>query len=355
MQTKTFRETELELWTQRAGEYDQIFAAVSTQAIDDILDNLGPLRGMRHLDIACGTGHLVGAASKRGAASQGIDFSPAMVETARANYPAEHFQTADALDLPYEDETFDAVSCAFGLSHMEDPRAAVKEIFRVLKPGGRFAFTLWFDAAGGNQVYAILKSALDAHATSAFTLSDQWVQLRFADETACTAITAQAGFERPAFKKLPILWRLRTVQEMADQLMKISIRTRAVIERQPPSDQARIFEHILGSLESHRTNGAITLAWPALLTVVQKPIRQYDPKPSWDVVEKHKLFDSLEEMLAPEALSELLSEPVSSVEIQPMTDHGGLAGGRLYYVDTHAGRFVLKRIVDGTRLPHVHF
>ena len=59
---------------------------------------------------------------------------------------------------------------------------------------------------------------------------------------------------------------------------------------------------------------------------------------------QHTLHGSLEEMLVPETLSELLSEPVSSVEIHPMMNHGGLAGGRFYYVDTDAGRLVLKRM-----------
>jgi len=59
---------------------------------------------------------------------------------------------------------------------------------------------------------------------------------------------------------------------------------------------------------------------------------------------QYTLYDSLDEMLAPETLSELLAKPVSRVEIQPMTDHGGVAGGNLYYVETDAVRLVLKRM-----------
>jgi ubiquinone/menaquinone biosynthesis C-methylase UbiE len=344
MKTMTFREIELAAWTQRAGEYDHIFAPVSTQAIDDILDNLGPLQGMHHLDVACGTGHLVRAASERGAASEGVDFAPAMLEAARANYPAERFQTADAVDLPYENGTFDVVSCAFGLSHMQDPQSAVDEVFRVLKPGGRFVFTLWYGEEAGNQLQAIVKSALRTHATVDFNLPDQWVQLRYADEIACAAITRQAGFERPAFKKLPIVWTASTAQEVVNNLKKLSLRNKTIIDSQPSEVQARIYAHILGSVESQRSNGTIPLAWPALLAVVQKPLRSAVAKPLNQVVEKYKLYDSLEEMLSPETLSELLSEPVSSLKIRPITDHGGVAGGRLYYVETDAGRFVLKRM-----------
>jgi len=59
---------------------------------------------------------------------------------------------------------------------------------------------------------------------------------------------------------------------------------------------------------------------------------------------KYNLFDSVDHMLAPEALSELLSKPVTRVEVQPMNGHSGLAGGQLSYVDTDAGRLVLKRM-----------
>jgi hypothetical protein len=59
---------------------------------------------------------------------------------------------------------------------------------------------------------------------------------------------------------------------------------------------------------------------------------------------RYTLFDSVEEMLAPETLSELLSSPVRRVDCQPMTEHIGLAGGQLSYVSTNVGRLVLKRM-----------
>ncbi len=57
---------------------------------------------------------------------------------------------------------------------------------------------------------------------------------------------------------------------------------------------------------------------------------------------KHTLFDSVDIMLAPESLSGLLSHPITHVDCQPMTEHNGLAGGRLCYVNTNVGRLVLK-------------
>jgi hypothetical protein len=59
---------------------------------------------------------------------------------------------------------------------------------------------------------------------------------------------------------------------------------------------------------------------------------------------KYALFDNIEEMLAPGTLSDLLSRSVTRVACQPMNGHSGLAGGRLSYVNTNLGRFVLKQM-----------
>ena len=63
-----------------------------------------------------------------------------------------------------------------------------------------------------------------------------------------------------------------------------------------------------------------------------------------EIEAKYTLFNSLEEMIMPETLSDLLSQPVTRIERQPMNEHSGLAGGRLNYVETNIGRVVLKRM-----------
>ena len=268
---KTFHEIEHEAWSQRASDYDALFAPVSTQAIDDILDSLGTLPGKRHLDVACGTGHLVAAASKRGAISEGIDFVQTMVDAARTTYPAENFQVADGTELPYDDHSVDAVTCAFGLSHMEHPQAAVDEAFRVLKAGGRFAFTLWFGPEDGNEFHQMVQEALTALATTSFALPKEWTQLRLADEQVCQTIALHVGFGMPVFKRLPLVLHTHSAQNVVDITDKLSVRTKMVIDHQPPAIQQRIREYILSEAEARRKNGFISLAWPALLTVVQKP------------------------------------------------------------------------------------
>lgn len=271
MTGKTLHEIEHQAWSERASEYDATFAAVSTQAIGDILDSFGHLKGKRHLDVACGTGHLVAAANARGAISEGIDFAQPMIAIAGATYPKSCFQVGDAADLPYGNESFDAVTCAFGLLHMENPQEAVKEAFRVLVKGGLYAFTLWFGPKEGNEIKQIIQDALTKYVTTPFFIPTQWAQLREANETACERITRQAGFTTPSFKKLPIVWQSLTADDHLKMIDKLSVRTKMVIDNQPPAIRRQIREHVLTEIETRQSNGIISLAWPALLAVVQKP------------------------------------------------------------------------------------
>lgn len=102
--------------------------------------------GMRVLDVATGTGTVALAAAQTvgtGGTVVGLDLSAAMVEKARARTGAGavSFQTGDAMHLPFEDASFDAVLCASALFFMPDLAAALREWGRVLKPGGRVGFT----------------------------------------------------------------------------------------------------------------------------------------------------------------------------------------------------------------------
>jgi SAM-dependent methyltransferase len=181
---------------------------------------------------------------------------------------------ADAAHLPYEDAALDMVSCSFGLSHMENPQAAVNEAFRVLKAGGRFAFTLWFDAENGAELFAIGRDALTRYATQTVELPSAWTQLRFADPQACETIVNRAGFKLLAFLRLPIIIRSTSAQALLDILDKLSVRTRIVLDSQPLAAQQRIYEYSLSEIEARQVAGQITLGAPALLTVVEKPERE---------------------------------------------------------------------------------
>lgn len=102
---------------------------------------IAPAAGEHVLDVACGTGTSTAAIAKRGARVVGIDFSEGMIAEAKRRHPALEFVAGDAQALPFGDEEFDAVTVSFGLRNVADPHAALDEMYRVLKPGGRVVIT----------------------------------------------------------------------------------------------------------------------------------------------------------------------------------------------------------------------
>ncbi len=100
----------------------------------------GLTEGGSALDVACGSGKLT-AELARIAGSRGrvvgLDFSPEMLEVARHQFAGLDFKQGDALDLPFENASFDAATIAFGLRNLADPVRGLREMLRVVKHGGR--------------------------------------------------------------------------------------------------------------------------------------------------------------------------------------------------------------------------
>ena len=95
--------------------------------------------GDRVLDACCGTGDLALAAQAQGGKVTGLDFSEGMLERARRKSSDVEWIRGDLLRLPFQDSAFDAVTVGFGVRNVEDLDRALRELRRVLKPGGRLA------------------------------------------------------------------------------------------------------------------------------------------------------------------------------------------------------------------------
>ena len=107
----------------------------------------------RVLDLCCGTGDITRLlANKKGVESViGVDFSQNMLNIAKrkTSNPKTKYVFADCTNLPFEDNSFDAVTMFFGLRNIDDKEMALKEIYRVLKPNGQF---LHLDFQRGNRI-----------------------------------------------------------------------------------------------------------------------------------------------------------------------------------------------------------
>ena len=97
---------------------------------------IAPKPGMRILDIAAGTGTSSAALAQSGADVTALDFSKGMLETGKKLHPELTFVFGDALNLPFESDTFDVTTISFGLRNTNDTSRALQEGLRVTKPGG---------------------------------------------------------------------------------------------------------------------------------------------------------------------------------------------------------------------------
>ena len=128
------------LFDRVANDYDEVvpffagFGAAIMAAID-------PPTGCRFLDLGAGTGALTAPALDRGCVVTAVDAAPAMCERLAAAYPAAAVQVMDAQNLDFPSGSFDLVAASFVIHVLDDPPAAVAEAYRVLAPGGQFAFT----------------------------------------------------------------------------------------------------------------------------------------------------------------------------------------------------------------------
>ena len=114
--------------------------------------------GQTVLDVACGTGVLAREAARRvepGGSVTGLDRNEGMLAVARREAPGIEWRAGRAEALPFLDGAFDAVVSQFGLMFFEDRVAALREIWRVLRPGGRMAVAVW-DALDNIPGYAAM-------------------------------------------------------------------------------------------------------------------------------------------------------------------------------------------------------
>ncbi|WP_354641732.1 class I SAM-dependent methyltransferase [Kitasatospora camelliae] len=138
---------ERRVWAGKAEAYDRSFAALCAGAVPALLAAaaIGPDTVL--LDVGTGPGTVAAAAVALGAEVTAVDAEPGMVALAAARVPGAEVRRALLPELPFEDAAFDTVVGNFVVNHVEDPVAALAELRRVVRPGGRVAVTIWHGTA----------------------------------------------------------------------------------------------------------------------------------------------------------------------------------------------------------------
>ncbi len=169
--------------------YEELFVpALFQEWPERVLDAASVNAGERFLDVACGSGVLARYAADRVGESgkvTGLDVNDGMLSVARRIAPGIEWESGRAEDLPFPDGSYDAVGCQFGLMFFDDRVGAIREMMRVLSPGGRMATVVW--------------DSLD-HSPGFFMLAN--LLQTFFGETAAESL--QAPFSGPHFMALEL-------------------------------------------------------------------------------------------------------------------------------------------------------
>lgn len=266
----SFKELEQSGWQAKAEGYDKFVGKVTGQAVETLLDAAAVTGGQHVLDVASGPGYGVGGAVARGATAIGVDFAASMVELASENFPDAEFREGDGENLSFTDECFDAVICLFGLLHMPEPEKAVAEAHRVLRPGGRYAFTVWA-TPDTHEFFAVVMAAIQAHGDMEVPLPPAPPMFRFSDLDECNNALADAGFAHINVQTIPLVWKGRSGQDCLDLIYNGSVRTAMLLEHQAPDALEQIHRAIIDGSEEFNRGDGIELAWPAVLASATKP------------------------------------------------------------------------------------
>jgi ubiquinone/menaquinone biosynthesis C-methylase UbiE len=239
--------------TKEAAAYDMLAGRVTARVADPLLDVVGADSGSRLLDVATGPGYVAAMAAERGAEVVGVDFSESMIEYARNRVPGVEFVRGDATALPFEDESFDAVVAAFLLLHLGTPERAVGEAARVLRPGGRAAFSVWDEPSRGRWIGVFFEAFVGAGAHPPAGVPAGPNFFRFANEAEFTALLEDAGLTDVEVGTVEFGLRIDDADELWDGLIKGSVRVGPMIVGQTEALQGEIRERYDELLEAYRT------------------------------------------------------------------------------------------------------
>ncbi len=227
-------------WESCVDPYHRFFAPISEGLAPELLELASVGVGREVLDLCCGPGYVAAVAGALGARAHGVDISDGMVELARQLVPSGTFVVGDAQELPYGDASFDAVVCNFGLHHLAQPRRAISECARVLRPGGRFVTSVWDEDI--NDLAIVPAAVYDAGTVVPADIPTPPCQPSYLEDADVRTLLAGLDLMRVDTRVLECSPVFASAQELWNGWLAAAIRTGPVLAAQSPAVKRRVRE-----------------------------------------------------------------------------------------------------------------
>jgi ubiquinone/menaquinone biosynthesis C-methylase UbiE len=257
-----YKAFELSGWQRAASRYADSFERIAAPFAEELIRLSECRRGHSVLDVACGNGTLSSSISSVGAEVRGVDFSSAMIAVASRRHPDLRFDEGDAEALPFEDALFDRIVIGFGVHHFPAPNVALQEAWRVVRPGGRVAFSVW-----SAHVHAIQQLPLDAIRFAGKIDASLPAPPRgdINTEQSSRSLLEAAGFENVVTQKTMKLIEIESASQLLSWLEQGTARASALIRTQPPQRMSAIKAALQKSLGQYEHEGQFLVPAVAIL------------------------------------------------------------------------------------------
>lgn len=235
-----------------------------------LIDLARPQPGERVLDAACGTGvvaRLVAPIVGQTGKTVGLDFDPQMIEVAKALGPDTEWRQGDLQSLPFDDAAFHFVICQQGLQFLADRAAGLREIHRVLRPGGRLVLALWTGLAK-SPGHAILFRALGVVLAKDMSRPPPWA---LADGNQVQELISAAGFLDIETKVASLDAAYPSAREFVEiYLAGTSKVTRQALEQIPADRKTAFVDEVVTHLRGYETSNGLQVPIESRLIVAHK-------------------------------------------------------------------------------------